>query len=169
MTWSFARTSVDHPDAVLILREYMDDVASRYYRRQVTDEEIDAALDEMHSRDLVPPTGAFLLARRAGVLAGCAGVRIVSPEIAELTRVFLRHAERGKGGAALLVDAAECAARDLGATVIRLDTRHDLVEARALYARLGYDEVEPFNDGQFAEHWFSKSLVQARTGSRLAR
>lgn len=161
MTWSFELTAVDHPDAVLILREYMDDVASRYYGRQVTDEEIDSALEEMHSRDLMPPAGALLLARREGVLAGCGGVRIVSPGIAELTRVFLRHAERGQGGAALPVTATEDTARDLGATVIRLDTRHDLVEARALYARLGYDEVEPFNDEPFAEHWFSKFLVRA--------
>lgn len=168
MTWSFELTAVDHPDAVLMLREYMDDVASRYYRRQATDEEIDNALEDMHSRDLVPPTGALLVARRDGLLAGCAGVRIVSSGISELTRVFLRHAERGQGGAALLVTAAEDAARDLGATVIRLDTRHDLVEARALYTRLGYDEVEPFNDGPFAEHWFSKPLVQVPADLRLA-
>jgi hypothetical protein len=41
---------------------------------------------------------------------------------------------------------------------MRLDTRGDLTEARALYARLGYDEVEPFNDGPYAEHWFEKAL-----------
>ncbi|WP_410656605.1 GNAT family N-acetyltransferase [Amycolatopsis sp. lyj-112] len=168
MTWSFELTPADHPDADLMLREYMDDVASRYYGRQATDKELEDALEEMHSRDLVPPTGAFLLARRSGVLAGCGGVRIVAPGISELTRVFLRHAERGKGGAALLVTAAEDAARDLGATVIRLDTRHDLVEARALYTRLGYDEVEPFNAEPYAEHWFSKSLVQVPADLRLA-
>lgn len=47
----------------------------------------------------------------------------------------------------------------LGARHMRLDTRHDLVEARALYARTGYAEVEPFNDDQYAEHWFAKSLA----------
>jgi hypothetical protein len=39
-----------------------------------------------------------------------------------------------------------------------LDTRHDLVEARALYARLGYAETEPHNDDRYAEHWFAKNL-----------
>lgn len=45
-------------------------------------------------------------------------------------------------------------------TLLRLDTRADLVEARALYAALGYQEVPAFNTGPYAdaEHWFAKSL-----------
>ncbi len=72
--------------------------------------------------------------------------------------MFLREPVRGKGGAALLVRAAEDAARALGADRMILDTRGDLVEARALYARLGYRETEPHNDDPYAEHWFSKRL-----------
>ncbi|EYT80852.1 hypothetical protein CF54_23050, partial [Streptomyces sp. Tu 6176] len=68
-----------------------------------------------------------------------------------------------RGGAALLVGAAEEAARALGARRMVLDTRHDLVEARALYARLGYTETAPHNDSLYAEHWFAKSL---RRGAR---
>ncbi|MFI9450969.1 GNAT family N-acetyltransferase [Amycolatopsis sp. NPDC052450] len=160
MTWSFEVTPVDHPDAAQLLREYLDEIASRYNGRQVTEEELDALLEEHHSRNLIPPTGAFLLAWRDGVLAGCAGLRVAAPDITELTRVFLRKSERGKGGAALLVAAAEDVARGLGAKTIRLDTRDDLVEARALYARLGYETVEPFNNEPFAHHYFAKSLAQ---------
>ncbi|MFC3449902.1 GNAT family N-acetyltransferase [Amycolatopsis speibonae] len=161
MTWSFEVTPVDHPDAARLLREYLDEIASRFYGRQISDEELDAALEEHHSRDLTPPTGAFLLAWRDGELAGCAGLRVAAPDITELTRVFLRREERGKGGAALLVAAAEDVARGLGATLIRLDTRDDLVEARALYTRLGYETVEPFNDEPFAHHYFAKPLAPA--------
>jgi len=46
-----------------------------------------------------------------------------------------------------------------GLTVLRLDTRHDLVESRRLYAALGYEEVPAFNDGRYAEHWLAKPLV----------
>ncbi|WP_022888607.1 hypothetical protein [Agromyces italicus] len=29
----------------------------------------------------------------------------------------------------------------------------------ALYAKLGYAEGAPFNDGPYADHWFSKDLT----------
>ncbi|WP_084655169.1 GNAT family N-acetyltransferase [Nocardia altamirensis] len=66
--------------------------------------------------------------------------------------------EGGFGGATALVDAAESAARALGAHRIVLDTRRDLVEARGLYARLGYAESSPHNDQMYAECWYRKEL-----------
>jgi GNAT superfamily N-acetyltransferase len=156
--WNITESPVDHPDAVAIMREYLDDVASRYYGRPATDAEIETGLADEPGTDLVAPTGAFLLGRRDGVLVGCAGTRVVEPGISELTKVYVKPAHRGSGAAPRLVAAAEDAARRLGSRLMRLDTRHDLVEARALYARTGYVEVEPFNDGRFAEHWFAKPL-----------
>jgi hypothetical protein len=47
----------------------------------------------------------------------------------------------------------------LRAPPLRLETRHDLVESRRLYAALGYEEVPAFNHGRYAEHWFAKSLA----------
>jgi GNAT superfamily N-acetyltransferase len=99
------------------------------------------------------------LGRHAGRPAGTAGVRLLDAVTAELTRVFLRPEARGRGGAALLVAAAEDAARALGARRMVLDTRGDLVEARALYARLGYRETGRHNDNPYAEHFFGKPLV----------
>jgi hypothetical protein len=42
---------------------------------------------------------------------------------------------------------------------LRLDTRHDLAEARRMYARHGYREVAPFNESPYADHWFAKPLA----------
>lgn len=158
MNWKITQIDVAHPDAVAIMREYMDEVASRYYGRQATEAEIAQGLAEAPSADLVAPTGAFLLGRRDGVIAGCAGTRVVGPGTSELTKVYVKPAHRGTGGGPALVAAAEDAARSLGSALMRLDTRHDLVEARALYARTGYAEVEPFNDDKYAEHFFAKAL-----------
>jgi len=36
---------------------------------------------------------------------------------------------------------------------MRLDVRSDLIEARAMYARLGYRERPRFNDHPYVEHW----------------
>jgi hypothetical protein len=41
----------------------------------------------------------------------------------------------------------------------RLDTRHDLVEARRLYATHGYVEIPPYSDNPYADHWFDKRLA----------
>lgn len=72
--------------------------------------------------------------------------------------MFVDPAFRGRGIASSLLGAAEAAARDLGALVMRLDTRHDLVEALALYARRGYVDVPPFNDDRYAQRWLALRL-----------
>jgi hypothetical protein len=42
--------------------------------------------------------------------------------------------------------------------LLRLDTRSDLIEARTLYAQLGFIETDAFNDDPYAEHWFERPL-----------
>jgi GNAT superfamily N-acetyltransferase len=158
VNWKITQIDVAHPDAVAIMREYMDEVASRYYGRPITEAELTRYVAEEPGTDLVSPTGAFLVGYRDGEAAGCAGTRVVAPGVSELTKVFVKPAHRGSGIAPWLVAAAEDAARGLGSALMRLDTRNDLVEARALYAKIGYAEVEPFNAEQFAEHWFAKAL-----------
>jgi hypothetical protein len=43
--------------------------------------------------------------------------------------------------------------------LLRLDTRHDLVESHRLYAALGCEEVPAFKGGRYAEHRLSKPLA----------
>ncbi|MET8366606.1 GNAT family N-acetyltransferase [Micromonospora sp. NPDC005194] len=156
--WVTALARPDHPDATQLLREYMTEMVVRYHRRPARPGEVDAALAEMPSDDLAYPGGLLLLAHRDAELAGCAGLRW-RPDWAELTRVFLRPAHRGAGGGAALLAAVEQRARAVGADRIRLDTRSDLVEARALYARHGYAEIPAYMHGPYAEHWFEKRLT----------
>lgn len=136
----------------------MADVVSRYYRRPATRDEIDAALHEDPSSDLVPPSGLLLVARHADQVVGCAGLRFVPGRIGEIKRVFVQPYARGQGVGRRLVLEIERHSRESGLALLRLDTRADLVEARALYAALGYQEVSAFNSGRYAEHWFAKSL-----------
>jgi ribosomal protein S18 acetylase RimI-like enzyme len=136
----------------------MDDVASRYWGRPATSAEVDRALRESPSDDLVLPTGSFVVAVLAGEPAGCGGVRFLPDGIAELTRVWVAPAMRRHGLGALIVTSLEERAVAEGRSRMRLDTRDDLTEARALYARLGYREVAPFNEDPYAEHWFEKAL-----------
>ncbi|MDA3644437.1 GNAT family N-acetyltransferase [Saccharopolyspora indica] len=157
-TWNIEPTAVDHPNVVDLLREYTDEMASRYYGRPATDAEVDQAIAEDPNTGLHPPTGVFLVAREQAELVGCAGIRELEPGIAELKRMYIRPRVRGRGAGARLLTEVERHARQLGYRAIRLDTRDDLVEARRLYAKHGYQEIPAFNDGPYAEHWFEKVL-----------
>jgi len=163
MTWTIAREAHDSPAAAALWRAYYTEVSDRWYQlhegRATDPDELEHQIVAADTGDdLAPPAGALFVARYAGEPAGTAGVRLLDPATAELTRVFLRKELRGRGGAPLLVSAAEDAARALGAERVVLDTRNDLVEARSLYSRLGYAETEPHNAKMYAEHWFAKRL-----------
>jgi GNAT superfamily N-acetyltransferase len=162
--WTVTAEAPDSPAALALWRAYYTEVSDRWYRlhegRDTEPAELEREIAAAPAGHLAPPRGRLLVGRYDGEAAGTAGVWLADPATAtaELTRVYVRPALRGTGGAPLLVAAAEDAARALGARRLRLDTRGDLVEARALYARLGYAETAPHNDDVYAEHWFSKDL-----------
>lgn len=161
MNWVIGPADVDGPEAEAVLREYYRDIAARHFGRPSTEADIDAAMKEEPSHDLAPPTGLFLLARRgAGASApvGCVALRWFDGGAAEVKRLFVHPQARGEGGGSALLAAAERAAAEHGAVLVRLDTRRDLVEARRLYEASGYAEVAPFNQGPYADHWFAKRL-----------
>jgi hypothetical protein len=89
-----------------ILRCYRDEIISRYYGRQATDQEIDAAIREDPSDDLTLPHGALLVAHQDDAIWGCAGLRFLPDRIGEVKRVFIAPAARtrarrsthGRGG-----------------------------------------------------------------------
>ncbi|MFD0273190.1 GNAT family N-acetyltransferase [Kitasatospora sp. NPDC127111] len=161
--WTISRADVGSPEAEALLREYYVDVANRYYRlhfdRECTPEEIETGLADSPSGDLAEPTGLFLLGRYGGEPQSCAGLRVLDDRTVELTRVFVRHAVRGTGGGGRLLAAVDDAARSLGAERIVLDTRLDLVEARALYTRHGYREIPAYNSGPYAQVWYGKDVT----------
>jgi GNAT superfamily N-acetyltransferase len=160
--WAVARADVRSGEALALLRGYFTEIANRYHRlhdgRGVTPEEIDSVLANWPSDDLAEPTGVFLIGRYLGEARSCAGLRRRDAETVELTRVFVRPGARGTGGGTRLLAAVDEAARSLGARRIVLDTRLDLVEARALYIRHGYREIPAFSSGPFAQVWYGRDL-----------
>jgi GNAT superfamily N-acetyltransferase len=142
-----------------ILRSYFDEIVSRYLGRQATEEEIDSAIRDHPSDDLAPPGGLLLVACERRVALGCAGLRLLPGAVGEVKRVFVVRSARGTGLAERLMRELEVRARELGVRELRLDTRRDLVEGQRLYARIGYQETAPFNDGPYADRWFRKRLA----------
>lgn len=168
--WTIAREPFDSPAAVALWRECYTHMSDGWYllkeNRRTDPDELEREIAADPGTDFAPPGGALVIARHEGAAAGMAGVRLLDDAEeaqlrdvrAELKRVYLRPEFRGRGGAELIVGAAEDEARRLGASRMVLDTRSDFVAARALYKRLGYDEIEPYTFTPYAEHWFGKEL-----------
>ena len=161
-SWTVAPEPFDSPVAAALWRAYYTEVSDRWYLLHEGHTTDPAELEREVAADtgdyLAPPGGVLLVARYDGEPGGTAGVRMLDAGTGELKRVFVSEQLRGKGGGPVLLAAAEEAARALGAERLILDTRGDLVEARALYARHGYQETERYNDDIYAEHWFEKRL-----------
>ncbi|MFG2758425.1 GNAT family N-acetyltransferase [Streptomyces wuyuanensis] len=165
--WTVLPERFDTPDATALRRDYYADVAGSHWGRPATDAEIDEGLADDGVARLADPTGEFVVGRRGGRAAACGGVLLLDAERAELTRVFVRPAFRGTGGGEALLSALEDAARRLGARRMVLNTRLDLVGARALYARQGYREIPAYCEGPYMEIWYGKELLP-REGSTAA-
>jgi hypothetical protein len=80
-----------------VLRAYFAELASRYYGRPATDEEVAAAMRAEPSDDLTPPGGLLLVASEHNAVLGCAGLRLLPGRIGEVTRVFVMPAGAGSG------------------------------------------------------------------------
>jgi GNAT superfamily N-acetyltransferase len=142
----------DSAEAEALLRAYFAELTVRYFHRATTEEEIDETVAEYPSTGLA----AFFLLRADHEPAGCLGVHPTG----EITRMYVAPRFRRGGGARALLASAEDHARSHGLTRLFLDTRADLVEARALYLSCGFTEIPATTEtpGPFQDHWYEKRL-----------
>jgi ribosomal protein S18 acetylase RimI-like enzyme len=87
---------------------------------------------------------ALFIAEEDGVPAGCVGLREVDRSTAEMKRLYVRSAWRGRGLGRALAQAAIDAARSAGYARIVLDSLPKMREAQALYRSLDFRETAPY-------------------------
>jgi GNAT superfamily N-acetyltransferase len=90
------------------------------------------------------PPGALLIADHGGQPAGCAGLAACPAEhTAEIKRLYVRPAHRGKTIATTLMNHAHNHAAQHGITRLALDVLPARTTVISFYRRLGYTEAEP--------------------------
>lgn len=143
MNWEIIEASTDeqYKAAVGLFNEY---IASLDFdlNFQNVDHEL-TILPTMYG----PPTGRLFLVQSEGAFVGCAALRrIENDTTCELKRMYLRPACRGLGiGKAIMEKSIECA-RDLGYTVMKLDTiGYKMPWAVKLYESYDFRETIPYN------------------------
>ncbi len=95
----------------------------------------------------------------AGQVVGTAAVRRLAPGVAELKRMWLRPACRGRGLARRLMDCCLEEARALGGRVLRLDSERRLEAAVRLYRSYGFEEIADYNRNPRADVWMELRLA----------
>jgi len=96
---------------------------------------------------LLKPQVTFIVARIDGRAMGCGAVVDSGEGWAEVKRMFVSPAARGRKLGRLLLEKIEAIAAARGATKLRLETGGKQPEALALYASAGFAEIGPF--GQY--------------------
>lgn len=94
--------------------------------------------------EFVPPQGDFLVASVDGAPVGCGGFRTVEPDVAEIKRMYVAPAARGRGVARALLRELEESAAAAGCRQVILETGSAQPEAVALYESSGYVAVPGF-------------------------
>ena len=127
----------DAPMAVALMRELDAEIVER---------DPDGPIHGLHPGEHRDPRLRFFVLTVAGVPAGCGALRELEPGVAELKRMFVRRAFRGRGLSRVLIHRLEEEARRAGIGVLRLETGPRQVEALGLYRSSGYSDVPRYGE-----------------------
>ncbi|MCS7480208.1 GNAT family N-acetyltransferase [Umezawaea endophytica] len=149
----------DHPDAVKLI-----DGVQKVYVERYGDEDI----TPVDPAEFSAPHGFFVVGYLDGEPVACGGWRAhdvaespLRPGDAEIKRMYVVDAARGKGLARRVLAELERAAREAGRTRMVLETGSIQPEAIALYLSSGYERMPNF--GSYRDDplslCFGKALV----------
>ena len=113
----------------------------------------------VESGSLDPPDGYFVLAMIDGEPVGCGGFRRLDSTKAEIKRMYVDPAGRGKGVGGQILRHLEDQARAAGYRESWLEAGTLQPEAVSLYVSFGYSAVDPC--GEFKEDPRSRCFMRA--------
>jgi putative acetyltransferase len=121
----------------------------------------DGGLESQLTR--VDPTARYLVAVLGGDAVACGAVQTLDIDTAELKRMYVRPAYRGRGIAKRMLRALEEFAASRGHAVVRLETGVYFLESIALYLSSGYRPIPRF--GQYLRNEYSRCFEKRLDGT----
>ena len=151
------REAAISPDARWCLGEYFRELAERF------DFGFDPAKGvDLSEAEMTPPAGWFFLARLDGLPHRLRALRRLGRGVGEVLPLWTAPNARGLGVARRIIAVIETTAHEAGLTTLRLDTNRALIEAQTLYRKLGFVEIERYNDNPYANHWLETAAGRPR-------
>ena len=134
MSTRIREASADDPVALRLIDAMGEELTKRYG---------DGGLSPASPEQFRAP-GTFLVAELDGAPVGCAGLRPSGDGTAEVKRMYVDPAARGRGVARALLAALVEHARGQGLTRLQLETGTEQPEAVALYESEGWTPIAAF-------------------------
>jgi ribosomal protein S18 acetylase RimI-like enzyme len=121
-----------------LFREYEDflavDLSFQNFEQELTD----------LPGSYAPPHGALLISLQGDKIVGCVALRKLAGDVCEMKRLFVRPEARGRDLGRKLAQEIIVTAKELGYSLMRLDTLDRLREAMDLYESLGFKRTDPY-------------------------
>jgi ribosomal protein S18 acetylase RimI-like enzyme len=133
-----ANTETHYESAISLFKEY-----AAWLNIDLCFQNFDAELTQLNEM-YAAPMGIILLYISNEKYVGCVAVRNKGELIAELKRMYVQPAQRGKGVAKELLLQAIDFAKDAGYKKIRLDTLATMHPAINLYKQFGFYEIAAY-------------------------
>ena len=126
------------PEAATLIARLSAELAALY------PEDTSAGAGDFNPTDLAGPESSFLIAWLDGQPVGCGALRPMEPGVAEVKRMYVEPAARGRGLSRRLLAELERAAAGMGYTTVRLETGLRQLAAIHLYDTAGYHRIENY-------------------------
>jgi GNAT superfamily N-acetyltransferase len=109
--------------------------------------------------DFASPGSAWLVVHDDEVPVACGGLLRLAPDLAEIKRMYVAPAARGRGHGRRLLAELERLAAAAGCDRVQLLTTEVLAEARDLYRSSGYEITATERRAGRVDFWLEKRLA----------
>ena len=129
-----------------LIVEYLRWIANEAAARYRLSFDIDAMVgsDLEDPTKFYPPRGRFYVVRHEGRYVGVGCLKALTPQVAEIQRMYLQPEVRRSGAGRRLVEQLLDDARTIGYDTVRLESLKFLSPAHTLYRSVGFVEITPY-------------------------